>query len=146
MGVVWPSPRFIDNANGTFTDNLTGLIWMKNAECFGGWGALAWSIALEKIVDLNDGTEDWCPDYVSGTFNDWRLPTINELESLIDYGRSNPSLPADALFLNFPGNYFYSSSTNGYSPSSRWGVLFFNGSMEDISMNTKVLLVRGGTQ
>ncbi len=120
---------------------------MKNAECFGGWGALAWSIALEKIVDLNDGTEDWCPDYVSGTFNDWRLPTINELESLIDYGRSNPSLPAGIPFLNLHNDYYYySSSTNNYSPSNRWGVLLFNASMYDSGMNTRVLLVRGGAQ
>ncbi len=34
-GVVWPIPRFKDNNNGTVTDNLTGLIWLKNANCFG---------------------------------------------------------------------------------------------------------------
>jgi len=32
-GVTWPSPRFTDNRNGTVTDNLTGLIWLKNACC-----------------------------------------------------------------------------------------------------------------
>ena len=32
-GVAWPSPRFTDNSNGTVTDNLTGLIWLKNANC-----------------------------------------------------------------------------------------------------------------
>ncbi len=30
-GVALPSPRFTDNGNGTVTDNLTGLIWLKNA-------------------------------------------------------------------------------------------------------------------
>jgi len=34
-GVAWPDPRFMDNGNGTVTDNLTGLIWLKNANCFG---------------------------------------------------------------------------------------------------------------
>ena len=34
-GVAWPTPRFTDNDNGTVTDNLTGLIWMKNANAFG---------------------------------------------------------------------------------------------------------------
>ena len=28
-GVSWPVPRFVDNGNGTITDNLTGLIWQK---------------------------------------------------------------------------------------------------------------------
>jgi hypothetical protein len=32
-GAVWPTPRFTDNANGTVTDNLTGLIWLKDADC-----------------------------------------------------------------------------------------------------------------
>jgi len=35
MGVSWPSPRFTDNGNGTVTDNLTGLIWLKHASCYG---------------------------------------------------------------------------------------------------------------
>jgi hypothetical protein len=35
-GVPWPDPRFTDNADGTVTDNLTGLIWLRNADCFGG--------------------------------------------------------------------------------------------------------------
>ncbi len=34
-GVAWPTPRFTDNNNGTITDNLTGLIWLKNANCIG---------------------------------------------------------------------------------------------------------------
>ena len=36
MGVPWPSPRFTDKGDGTVTDNLTGLIWLKDANCFGG--------------------------------------------------------------------------------------------------------------
>ncbi|MGC2063762.1 MAG: DUF1566 domain-containing protein, partial [Thermodesulfovibrionales bacterium] len=42
-GVPWPNPRFTNNGNGTVTDNLTGLIWLKNASCF---GQQAWDIAL----------------------------------------------------------------------------------------------------
>jgi hypothetical protein len=29
-GASWPNPRFIDNNNGTITDRLTGLMWVKN--------------------------------------------------------------------------------------------------------------------
>jgi hypothetical protein len=35
-GVPFPSPRFTDNGDGTVTDHLTGLIWLKNAYCFVG--------------------------------------------------------------------------------------------------------------
>ena len=34
-GVAWPAPRFTDNSNGTVTDKLTGLIWMKDAGVLG---------------------------------------------------------------------------------------------------------------
>jgi hypothetical protein len=34
-GVAWPTPRFTDNNNNTVTDNLTGLIWMKDTHFFG---------------------------------------------------------------------------------------------------------------
>ena len=33
-GVTWPNPRFTNNGNGTVTDNLTGLIWLRNANAF----------------------------------------------------------------------------------------------------------------
>ena len=42
-GVAWPIPRFTDNSNGTIRDNLTGLIWLKDANCF---GSRTWSEAL----------------------------------------------------------------------------------------------------
>src|SRR5512139_2423823 len=32
-GAAWPSPRFTDNRDGTVTDNLTRLIWLKDANC-----------------------------------------------------------------------------------------------------------------
>ncbi len=41
MMVIWkrvllgPTPRFNDNSNCTVTDNLTGLIWLKSANCGG---------------------------------------------------------------------------------------------------------------
>ena len=42
-GVAWPNPRFTDNNNGTVTDNLTGLMWLKDANCF---GLRTWAQAL----------------------------------------------------------------------------------------------------
>ena len=34
-GRPWPNPRFTDNNDGTVTDTLTGLVWLKNASCGG---------------------------------------------------------------------------------------------------------------
>lgn len=51
-GVPWPNPRFTDNTNGTITDNLTGLVWLKNANSFGTQG---WSTAIASANNLASG-------------------------------------------------------------------------------------------
>ncbi len=33
MEVPWPDPSFTDRGDGTVKDNLTGLIWLKDANC-----------------------------------------------------------------------------------------------------------------
>ncbi|MBF0215007.1 MAG: DUF1566 domain-containing protein [Magnetococcales bacterium] len=94
-GVVWPDPRFVDNGDGTITDNLTGLVWMKRVDC---WSPQIWYDALAKVNGLNTG-EETCTGYTTGTHTDWRLPNREELISLIDYGRFNPALPICHPFL-----------------------------------------------
>jgi hypothetical protein len=69
-------------------DLLTGLIWLKNANCFNNQRK-TWKKALDAAKDL---VEDECgltDDYELG---DWRLPTVRELMSLIDYGYEEPAL------------------------------------------------------
>jgi hypothetical protein len=75
-GVTWPVPRFTDHENGTLTDNLTGLMWTKDANLAGS--TMTWQQALDYIAGMNNGT------YQNFGYDDWRLPNINELESLIN--------------------------------------------------------------
>jgi hypothetical protein len=90
-GVVWPSPRFTDNINGTVTDNLTGLIWLKNANCFG----VQWTDALKDSGSLANGQ---CGLTDGSTAGQWRLPNVRELESLANVSQSNA-----AAWLNMQG-------------------------------------------
>jgi hypothetical protein len=124
-GLAPPTPRFTDNANGTITDNLSGLIWLKNATCFGlqNWfEALADALGLESAqCGLSDGS-------VAG---DWRLPNVRELQSLVDYGRDEPAMPEGHPFQL--GNLKFWSSTSvkssGFSgtPDFVWVQFFLNG-------------------
>ena len=59
-GVTLANPRFTDNSDGTVTDNLTDLIWLKNANAF---NRRPWNQAFT-----------YCNDLVAGGFDDWRLP------------------------------------------------------------------------
>ena len=46
---------------------------------------------------------------------DWRLPNVKELQSLIDFGQQNPSLPAGHPFTGNLGAPYYSSTRGGGS-------------------------------
>ncbi|NIQ41785.1 MAG: hypothetical protein GTN85_06885, partial [Pseudomonas stutzeri] len=46
-----PPPRYVDCGNGTVTDNKTGLVWLKKADCIGAW---QWSSAMEFVAGLSD--------------------------------------------------------------------------------------------
>lgn len=118
-GVAWPNPRFVDNGNGTVTDNLTGLIWLKNANCF---GVKIWNQALSDCSGLTSGS---CGLTDGSNAGDWRLPNRKELESLLDLGQLNPSLPSGHPFINVPSDfsdYYWSSTTNNNDTASAWTI------------------------
>lgn len=98
-GIPWPNPRFVDHGNGTITDMLTGLMWLKDTNCAYTIGHnpdndnpfignMSWLNGLDFVKKMNIGAIDACGSYALG-HTDWRLPTPRELESLINYGASN---------------------------------------------------------
>lgn len=118
-GLAWPSPRFTDNEDGTVTDNLTGLVWLKNANPVGEkiWSeAISFCNALDNNYDgLSDGS----------SAGDWRLPNIRELFSIIDFGAShdpNPPLPSGHPFSNVQLSSYWSSTSLAAYPSQAWVV------------------------
>ncbi len=113
-GVAWPNPRFTDNADGTVTDNLTGLIWLKDANRF---GTKTWTDALSSCNQLADDTADLTDGSSPG---DWRLPNLRELLSLIDYGRFGPALPSDHPFTGVQSSYYWLSTTFDSYTNNAW--------------------------
>ncbi len=88
--------RFTDNSDGTVTDNLTGLIWLQNANVA---GARNWTDALADVENLNrdgtmHGTSAGDKSKGGGHQNDWRLPNRSELSGLTDSSNNNPALPS----------------------------------------------------
>ncbi|NTU42314.1 MAG: DUF1566 domain-containing protein, partial [Nitrospirales bacterium] len=108
-GVRLPVSRFINKEDGTIIDLLTGLVWASDTSspsvgsCSGG--SKSWQDALAYVSCLNS------INYLG--YNTWRLPNRNELESLVERGRSNL-----IWWLNSNGfqnikidNYYWSSTT-----------------------------------
>jgi hypothetical protein len=122
-GIMWPTPRFTDNSDGTVLDNLTGLIWTKNATCD---GAKDWTSALAYCNALSNGA---CGLTDGSEAGDWRLPQIKELQSLIDYGEYTPALPSGHPFTNVQSNVYWSSTTISFSTGKAWYVNLDSGSV-----------------
>ena len=122
-----PVSRFADNNDGTFADNLTGLIWLKNANCF---EMMNWENAILVAKSLKNGDCGPNPDLIltdRSSAGDWRLPTMDELCTLIDFSRRDPALPIDHLFLNIPSGYHWSSTTLENCSSLAWIVYIESG-------------------
>ncbi|MEI7851747.1 MAG: DUF1566 domain-containing protein [Kiritimatiellales bacterium] len=132
-GTAWPNPRFTDLSDGTVKDNLTGLEWVQAPHALpSNSGTMVWNSAI-----------DFCNNLVYAGHSDWRLPSIKELESLVDYGR--PEWPAGHPFAGVQdGDYW--SGTSGAGTTGSWYVFMSNGSVDssDNSSSYYVWPVRGG--
>jgi hypothetical protein len=117
-GIPWPNPRFTNNYNGTITDNLTGLVWLKNADCF---GKKAWPGAMLLAHSLTSGQ---CGLIDGSTVGEWRLPSRNELESLLNASTYPDTWLMTQGFTTVQAESYFSGSTVASSPGSAWIVGF----------------------
>jgi hypothetical protein len=150
-GVTWPSPRFTDNLDGTINDNLTGLIWLKDANCF---EERTWDQALSDCNTLEEGN---CGLTDGSNPGDWRLPNLLELESLRNiiyykpclsdtagtghWTEGNPFTGAPDTFINH-----WSSTTIASTPLRAWAITMASGNISYFDKTTSryVWPVRGG--
>jgi hypothetical protein len=101
-----PTINFIVNSDGTVTDKTVNLMWMrctfgqgyKDDSCIGNPATLYWNEALSTAEQL---------EYAS--YNDWRLPNIKELATIIEDSCSSPAINL-SVFPN-TDNWAYWSST-----------------------------------
>lgn len=117
-GVPSPNPRFTDHGNGTVTDNLTGLMWTKNANACSG--TKTWIQAMDCVA----AQYNWA---CYAGYCDWVLPNLRQLHSLVDYGRSSPALPSGHPFINVQSYYYWSSTTSALNANYAWYVVMSNG-------------------
>jgi hypothetical protein len=123
-GISNPNPRFTDNTDGTVTDEKTGLVWLKNANCF---GTRAWANALTDSNTLNSGE---CGLTDGSAEDKWRAPNVMELQSLIDFGNYGPALPTGHPFTNVQTDVYWSSTTYVAYGTGVWRVALSTGKVE----------------
>lgn len=112
-GAPWPEPRFEILQEGVL-DRLTLLLWQRSANLTSQ--PIIWREALDAVAKLNR----------TGPRSDWRLPTINELESLVDCAMHSPALPGDHPFTDVQDIY-WSSTTSLFEPDWAWALYLGKG-------------------
>ncbi len=120
---------YVDNGNGTVTDNTTKLIWQK---------------AEDGTTRSMANATAYCQNLVLGGYSDWRLPRIDELATIVDYSRY-PTI--DPAFAALKGMEFWSSSNMAMDPTRRgWLVGFYDGTVFTYSKTSVYYTrcVRGG--
>lgn len=78
-------PSYTDNGDGTVTDNVTGIMWQQSADTDGDGDA----DAADKLSYANSVT--YCQNLSYAGYDDWELPNIKQLYSLMDFSGMDPS-------------------------------------------------------
>ena len=93
----------------TVADHATGLVWQDDESITKRWVTSANYIAGNYFDTSGDTATTYCSELPLNSAS-WRLPTIQELQTLVDYGQYNPSTTAD-IFTHLETDTGYWSST-----------------------------------
>ena len=96
-------------------DNNTGLMWQQTIPT----DEYKWYDAIS-----------YCDDLSYAGYNDWRLPTPQELLTIVDNSKYSPAIDT-TYFPDTPSSYFWSSSTYVYITDYAWIVGFLSGAVSD---------------
>jgi hypothetical protein len=116
-GRLWPTPRFVTEGDSV-VDRLTGLRWMRHANVTRE--PVTWNEALAAVAQLRRSD--------TGDAVQWRLPNINELESLVDCAMHSPALPRKHPFEDLQAGY-WSSTTSLFEPDWAWALYLDKGAV-----------------
>lgn len=64
-------------------------MWLKDAVCVGQKAWTSVDTSTEVVALINAAS---CDSYTGGTYTDWRLPTVQELQSLVHYNYYSPAM------------------------------------------------------
>jgi hypothetical protein len=126
-------------------DNVTGLMWEVKTDDDGLHHknhTYFWDSTQAYVASVNAPGQGLC------TYDDWRMPTVTELQGLLNYqiiDLSNPMIDT-TFFPNTNASFFWSASPYASFASFAWIVNFSKGnvSVDAWSNRQLVRLVRGG--
>jgi len=117
----YPTDRFVVLTGGVVRDALTSLMWQQD-----GSGKRAGCSGSDQLTCTWAEAQAYCSELALGGYSDWRLPTVKELRSIVDYAVHAPATNQTA-FPNTPLERFWTSSPYAGSSGYAWDVGFDNG-------------------
>jgi hypothetical protein len=174
------APRFVDNGDGTVTDTQTGLMWEQKTGTVGAGVVCSTATSCPDPTNVNNvyawtatlnGTAADGPlftDFLAkmncevlqvggrcgpGVHRDWRIPTIAELQTIVDTSVAGCSAPPfatpciDPIFGPTTPFLYWSSSSIANDPADAWVVFFLDGNLaSDFKIDPNLArAVRGGS-
>ena len=125
-----PDSRLIDNGDSTISDHATGLMWKQCSEgqssdsaCSGNFSTHNWQEALQVASTLNAAAG-------FAGFNDWRLPNIKELRSIVEMACHTPAINSNRFPNSDSGNY-WSATASISNTNNAWRIEFGDGETSD---------------
>jgi hypothetical protein len=118
---------YTDNADGTVTDDNTGLMWQQEDDNL----TYNWYQASGTYdATYNPASQDICGSLELGGYTDWRLPSRKELTGIVDYAIPSPGPTIRAPYLpNTETSVYWSSTTVASNPDFAWYVDFSTGAV-----------------
>ncbi len=126
--------QFIDNNNGTVTDLTTGYTWKQEDLPVDDW-----EDTFVIVANLNQNR--------FAGHSDWRVPSRNELQSLVDYTRGYPAAINTNYFPSDTSHNYHLTSTTAYGANEECFFIYFLNGVNNHwhkSYNGAVRPVRGG--
>lgn len=129
-----PTERFVDHDDGTVTDEVTMLMWLRcsagqawtEGRCEGTATLHDWHSAQAVVGDVNEGGKFF--------FNDWRIPSLRELASIAERECQDPRVNL-TVFPDTPAGSFWTTSSRSGGDGERFYALSFGA--EGVSLDPK---------
>ena len=132
------------SASDIVRDEITGLMWQDDADVAtltkpwlteSNYQSCENNTSAPECYDVSgDTASSYCTNLTLDGYTDWRVPTQEELEGIVDYAVSNPAIDT-TTFSNTSSKLYWSSLTKDGSPTSAWIVFFQYGSTYDVPKN-----------
>lgn len=139
-------PKLTRNPDETVTDEISGLIWQDNNDS--GLVTKQW-MTDSNFALIDSANEDtlyntsgdtaatYCTDLVMASYDDWRLPTKQELSSITVKSKIDPSINND-IFENMAVDDYWTITPCGECPELAWKVNFYDGASSSLESRKNI--------